>query len=193
MIFCIGSLLWGILMGLFVAVACLLLATTENSTHAFSRTSGSSRSRKLEFIALLIPTSGVVVINQFVLLVLHLQTSGVVDITGLQWYWIIDGSDVTLTNSVSIGTLFGLFTTNILVVTLSFAVLLSAVDVIHAIALPGLGVKADAIPGRLVNLRVDCEIPGSYYGQCSELCGAMHAFMPLSIIAVLALSYWKES
>jgi cytochrome c oxidase subunit 2 len=47
-----------------------------------------------------------------------------------------------------------------------------------------LGIKADAIPGRLSIVRFSFEIPGYYSGQCSELCGAMHAFMPLVVMAV---------
>lgn len=62
--------------------------------------------------------------------------------------------------------------------------MLSAADVIHAVALPGLGVKADAIPGRIVNVNIATDVSGSFSGQCSELCGAMHAFMPLAITAV---------
>ena len=60
--------------------------------------------------------------------------------------------------------------------------LLAAVDVIHAVALPTLGVKADAIPGRLVHVRLYSDLAGSFSGQCSELCGAMHAFMPLQVV-----------
>jgi cytochrome c oxidase subunit 2 len=57
-------------------------------------------------------------------------------------------------------------------------------DVIHAFAVPAFGVKIDAIPGRLNEtwFRVDRE--GRYYGQCSELCGRDHAFMPISVRAV---------
>ena len=52
--------------------------------------------------------------------------------------------------------------------------------------LKGIGVKADAIPGRLVSVKIFADNVGSYFGQCSELCGAMHAFMPIemSVIAV---------
>lgn len=57
-------------------------------------------------------------------------------------------------------------------------------DVIHAWALPALGIKMDAIPGRLNELWTYIEKPGVYYGQCSELCGPYHAFMPIKIRAV---------
>jgi cytochrome c oxidase subunit II len=58
---------------------------------------------------------------------------------------------------------------------------ITAADVIHSFALPAFGMKTDAIPGR-VNLDwFKAEVPGTYYGQCSELCGTRHAFMPIHI------------
>ena len=59
---------------------------------------------------------------------------------------------------------------------------LTAGDVIHAVALPSLGVKADAIPGRLQLAHLTVSAPGRHYGQCSELCGAMHGYMPVSVL-----------
>ena len=56
--------------------------------------------------------------------------------------------------------------------------------VIHSWAVPSLGVKMDAIPGRLNETYYKIEEPGLYYGQCSELCGPGHGFMPISIKAV---------
>ena len=56
--------------------------------------------------------------------------------------------------------------------------------VIHSWAVPSLGVKMDAIPGRLNETYYRIEEPGLYYGQCSELCGPGHGFMPISIKAV---------
>ena len=51
-------------------------------------------------------------------------------------------------------------------------------------AVPSLGVKTDAIPGRLNETYFSIEKPGMYYGQCSELCGQGHGFMPISVQAV---------
>ena len=56
--------------------------------------------------------------------------------------------------------------------------------VIHAWALPAAGVKMDAVPGRLNELWVELTRPGVYYGQCSELCGQLHGFMPIEVVAV---------
>ena len=61
---------------------------------------------------------------------------------------------------------------------------ITASDVIHSFAVPALAVKMDAVPGRLNETWVYIEEAGTYYGQCSELCGILHAFMPIEIIAV---------
>ena len=63
-------------------------------------------------------------------------------------------------------------------------VLTTASDVIHSWAMPALGVKMDAVPGRINETWLRIERPGVYYGQCSELCGDYHAFMPIKIEAV---------
>jgi cytochrome c oxidase subunit II len=62
--------------------------------------------------------------------------------------------------------------------------LTTATDVIHSWAMPALGVKIDAIPGRLNETWLRIEHPGIYYGQCSELCGDYHGFMPIEIEAM---------
>ncbi|WP_264601900.1 cytochrome c oxidase subunit II [Rhodobium gokarnense] len=60
----------------------------------------------------------------------------------------------------------------------------TAADVIHSFAVPAFGVKVDAVPGRLNETWFQAERPGVYFGQCSELCGSRHAFMPISVRAV---------
>ncbi|HEX7007463.1 MAG TPA: cytochrome c oxidase subunit II, partial [Alphaproteobacteria bacterium] len=62
--------------------------------------------------------------------------------------------------------------------------LVTATDVIHSWALPAFGVKLDAVPGRLNETWFRAEREGVYYGQCSELCGVDHAFMPIAIEVV---------
>ena len=57
-------------------------------------------------------------------------------------------------------------------------------DVIHSWAVPSLGIKTDAVPGRLQETWTKIEREGSYYGQCSELCGVDHGFMPINVVAV---------
>ena len=60
-------------------------------------------------------------------------------------------------------------------------VLVSRADVLHSWAVPRLGVKLDATPGRLNQVRVLRYRPGVLYGQCSEICGANHRFMPITL------------
>ncbi len=60
----------------------------------------------------------------------------------------------------------------------------TAADVIHSFAVPSLWFKLDAVPGRLNERLLTIDEPGIYYGQCSELCGARHGYMPIAIEAV---------
>nr|AWD26248.1 cytochrome c oxidase subunit II [Chelonoidis duncanensis] len=62
--------------------------------------------------------------------------------------------------------------------------LISAEDVLHSWAVPSLGVKADAVPGRLNQSTFIITRPGVFYGQCSEICGANHSFMPIVVESV---------
>lgn len=63
-------------------------------------------------------------------------------------------------------------------------VLVTAADVLHAFAMPAFGIKIDAVPGRLNEVWFNADAEGLYYGQCSELCGKDHAFMPIAIRVV---------
>nr|BAM74736.1 cytochrome c oxidase subunit II [Bolinichthys distofax] len=63
-------------------------------------------------------------------------------------------------------------------------VLVTAEDVLHSWAVPALGVKMDAVPGRLNQTAFLTSRPGVFYGQCSEICGANHSFMPICVEAV---------
>jgi len=63
-------------------------------------------------------------------------------------------------------------------------VMITAGDVLHAFALPAFGVKRDAIPGRINETWFKAERTGTFYGQCSELCGIKHAFMPITVRVV---------
>ena len=118
--------------------------------------------------------------------------------TGSQWYWTYDYPD---NDDLSFDSLMLneeeraadpnagprlLAVDNELVVPTGTVVHMQVIgaDVIHAFAVPAFGVKIDAVPGRLNEtwFRVDRE--GMYYGQCSELCGRDHAFMPIAVRAV---------
>jgi cytochrome c oxidase subunit 2 len=73
-------------------------------------------------------------------------------------------------------------------------VLTTGSDVIHAFAVPAFGIKIDAIPGRINETWFKAEREGKYYGQCSELCGKDHAFMPIVVRVVSEKDYsaWLE-
>lgn len=64
--------------------------------------------------------------------------------------------------------------------------LVTSNDVIHSWAVPSLGLKIDAVPGRINMANVFCMRTGIYYGQCSEICGVNHAFMPIMLSVVIS-------
>jgi cytochrome c oxidase subunit 2 len=74
-------------------------------------------------------------------------------------------------------------------------VLITATDVLHSFAVPSLGIKRDAVPERVNETWFSVKKPGTYYGQCSELCGAKHGFMPIAVKAVSKEDYkeWLKS
>nr|YP_009336330.1 cytochrome c oxidase subunit II [Rasbora aprotaenia]BAW32975.1 cytochrome oxidase subunit 2 [Rasbora aprotaenia] len=72
-------------------------------------------------------------------------------------------------------------------------ILVSAEDVLHSWAVPSLGVKMDAVPGRLNQAAFIVSRPGVFYGQCSEICGANHSFMPIVVEAVPLENFEKWS
>lgn len=114
---------------------------------------------------------------------------------GHQWYWSYEYSDfkdiefdsyITPTNSLNEGEIRLLEVDNrvILPYLTQVRLLVRAADVIHSWTIPSLGVKADAIPGRLNQLNLLFNRPGVFYGQCSEICGANHRFIPISVEAI---------
>lgn len=64
-------------------------------------------------------------------------------------------------------------------------------DVLHSWAVPALGVKIDAVPGRLNQFWIVADRPGTFYGQCSELCGVNHGFMPIAVEGAPFLEFFK--
>lgn len=114
---------------------------------------------------------------------------------GHQWYWRYEYSDfinlefdsyIVPTDELEEGQ-FRLLEVDhraIVPIQTEIRILVTAADVIHSWTVPALGVKADAVPGRLNQLGFFIQRPGVYYGQCSEICGANHSFMPIAIEAV---------
>nr|UBQ34090.1 cytochrome c oxidase subunit II [Phascolarctos cinereus] len=121
---------------------------------------------------------------------------------GHQWYWsyeYTDYEDLTFdsymipTQDLSPGQFRLLETDNrmVLPMDLPIRVLISSEDVLHAWTLPSLGVKADAIPGRLNQITLTSTRPGVFYGQCSEICGSNHSFMPI-VLEMTTLNYFEK-
>nr|AAT97396.1 cytochrome c oxidase subunit II [Tanytarsus lugens] len=111
---------------------------------------------------------------------------------GHQWYWSYEYSDfnnvefdsyMIPTNEMSLDNFRLLDVDNriILPINNQIRILVTATDVIHSWTIPSLGVKIDANPGRLNQTNFYINRPGLYYGQCSEICGANHSFMPIVI------------
>lgn len=126
--------------------------------------------------------------------------------TGYQWYWGYEYPDQEVPEYISTmvpedmlaeGQLRNLSVDYPVVVPVGATVRLqvTAADVIHNWAMPAFGTKMDAIPGRINETWFRVEEEGTYYGQCSELCGTRHAFMPIEVHAVSpeAFDAWLEA
>jgi len=114
---------------------------------------------------------------------------------GHQWYWSYEYSDfsgiefdsyIIPQNEISLDTFRLLDVDNrvILPINNQIRILVSATDVLHSWAIPSLGVKIDASPGRLNQTNFFINRPGLFFGQCSEICGANHSFIPIVIESV---------
>lgn len=71
----------------------------------------------------------------------------------------------------------------------TFRFIVTSTDVLHSFAVPSLGIKIDTVPGRLNQVSSFIKREGTFYGQCSELCGVNHGFMPIKVIAVNLSEY----
>jgi len=122
-------------------------------------------------------------------------------VIGHQWYWSYEYSDyatleggeslnfdsyMVATNDLATGTFRLLEVDNrvLLPVNTHIRVLVTAADVLHSWAIPSFGIKIDACPGRLSQGSLFIKREGVYYGQCSEICGVNHGFMPIVIKGV---------
>nr|YP_010127277.1 cytochrome c oxidase subunit II [Paraconotrochus antarcticus]QPO84681.1 cytochrome c oxidase subunit II [Paraconotrochus antarcticus] len=70
-------------------------------------------------------------------------------------------------------------------------ILVTGADVLHSFGVPALGLKTDAVPGRLNQTGVFIKRPGTFFGQCSEICGANHSFMPIVVEAVSFMKFTR--
>nr|QFZ93475.1 cytochrome oxidase subunit II [Megascolecidae sp. YN201716-04] len=121
---------------------------------------------------------------------------------GHQWYWSYEYTDflnvemdsyMVQTNDLTPGEFRLLEVDNRIVVPMQLEIrmLITAADVLHSWTIPSLGVKVDAVPGRLNQIGFTTSHPGVFYGQCSEICGANHSFMPIAMEVVDSKSFIK--
>nr|YP_009734571.1 cytochrome c oxidase subunit II [Nanozoanthus harenaceus]QIB71130.1 cytochrome c oxidase subunit II [Nanozoanthus harenaceus] len=116
---------------------------------------------------------------------------------GHQWYWSYEYSDygdetiefdsyMVPSSDLNTGDFRLIEVDNRLVVPINthIRVLVTGADVLHSFAVPSLAIKMDAVPGRLNQTSFFVKRPGTFYGQCSEICGANHSFMPIVVEAV---------
>jgi cytochrome c oxidase subunit 2 len=124
--------------------------------------------------------------------------------TGYQWYWGYEypdhgdfAFDSLMLSDEERGDqprLLATDTAMVVPVDTTVRVLVTSADVIHAFAMPAFGLKIDSVPGRMNETWFKAEKTGTFYGQCSELCGIRHAFMPIRIEVVEkeAFAAWVE-
>nr|UYK51676.1 cytochrome c oxidase subunit 2 [Asterias amurensis]WGS93914.1 cytochrome c oxidase subunit 2 [Asterias amurensis]WGS93940.1 cytochrome c oxidase subunit 2 [Asterias amurensis]WGS93953.1 cytochrome c oxidase subunit 2 [Asterias amurensis] len=125
---------------------------------------------------------------------------------GHQWYWSYEYADyrdlefdsyMIPTNDLSLGNPRLLEVDNRLTLPAQtpIRVLVTSSDVLHSWTVPSLGIKMDAVPGRLNQVNFFISRCGLFYGQCSEICGANHSFMPIVIESVNFSSFenWVSS
>nr|QBG38277.1 cytochrome c oxidase subunit II [Actias maenas] len=121
---------------------------------------------------------------------------------GHQWYWSYEYSDfhniefdsyMIPTNKLSLNNFRLLDVDNRVILPMNnqIRILVTASDVIHSWTIPSLGVKVDANPGRLNQTNFFINRPGIFYGQCSEICGANHSFMPIVIESISIKNFIK--
>nr|YP_009773391.1 cytochrome c oxidase subunit II [Hanleyella oldroydi]QIZ12612.1 cytochrome c oxidase subunit II [Hanleyella oldroydi] len=119
---------------------------------------------------------------------------------GHQWYWSYEYSDflnlefdsyMIPSSDLEVGDyrLLEVDHRSVVPMNSNIRILVTAADVLHSWTVPALGVKADAVPGRLNQLSFFISVPGVFYGQCSEICGANHSFMPIVVESVDANSF----
>jgi len=166
---------------------------------------------KIEFIWTVIPAIILLLLAIPSLRLLYLieeSTPPIITIKaiGHQWYWNYEYRDLKYINfnsfilnenSLNTGIFRLLEVDNRIIIPIQTEIrlLVTASDVIHSWTIPSIGIKIDAIPGRLNQSFIYINRPGVFYGQCSEICGANHSFIPIVIESVNVKSFinWSES
>nr|YP_009654734.1 cytochrome c oxidase subunit II [Catacanthus incarnatus]QCI09289.1 cytochrome c oxidase subunit II [Catacanthus incarnatus] len=123
-------------------------------------------------------------------------------VIGHQWYWSYEYSDFSNTEFDSYMKptnelnpeefrLLEVDNRTVLPMNMQTRIMITAADVLHSWAVPSLGIKIDAVPGRLNQGSININRPGLMYGQCSEICGANHSFMPIVIESTTTSNFLK--
>jgi len=198
-----------------VFVTCLLAYAAFKFHRSRNDTPGTfTHHSVLEVAWTVIPVGILVVIGAFSLPILFKQqeipeADITIKVTGYQWYWgyeYVDhdfGFDSVMLQKDELADYgyapdeYLLATDTAVVVPVGAIVVmqLTGADVIHSWTIPAFGVKQDAVPGRLAELWFAAEKEGVYFGQCSELCGQAHAYMPITVKVVSQEQYdaWLSS
>ena len=187
-----------------VFVTCLLAYAAFKFHRSRNDTPGTfTHHSVLEVAWTVVPVGILVVIGAFSLPILFKQqeipeADVTIEVTGYQWYWgyeYVDhdfGFDSVMLQKDELADYgyapdeYLLATDTAVVVPVGATVVmqLTGADVIHSWTIPAFGVKQDAVPGRLAELWFAAEKEGVYFGQCSELCGQAHAYMPITVKVV---------
>ncbi|MCX7646150.1 MAG: cytochrome c oxidase subunit II [Rhodobacteraceae bacterium] len=205
-----------IITGICILVLALLaIVILRYNRRANPQPARFTHNQPLEFVWTVVPIAILFLIGGFSLPVLFKQqimpeADVVIKATGHQWYWSYEYPDEGIVfdsfmlrpdelEAAGYGPeLFRLATDTAVVVPTGRKILMqvTAADVIHSWTIPSFGVKQDGVPGRLAELWFEVEEgkEGVYFGQCSELCGKDHAFMPITVKAVSPADYetWLE-
>lgn len=158
---------------------------------------GLFEGQELEIIWTVLPAVFLIFIAFPSLRLLYLiEESESYDITikllGRQWYWSYEYRDFEsknfdsymLSRNESIFRMLDVDNCLLVPCNSNIRIIVSGADVIHSWTIPSLGVKADAIPGRLNQLSLNFKRVGIYFGECSEICGANHSFIPIKMMVV---------
>ena len=198
-----------------VVVTCLLAYAAFKFHRSRNDTPGTfTHHSVLEVVWTVVPVAILVVIGAFSLPILFKQqeipeADITIKVTGYQWYWgyeYVDhgfGFDSVMLQKDELADygyapdeyLLATDTAVIVPVGATVVMQLTGADVIHSWTIPAFGVKQDAVPGRLAELWFAAEKEGVYFGQCSELCGQAHAYMPITVKVVSQEQYdaWLSS
>lgn len=203
-------LLWIITAIVVLVLALLIIIAVRFNSRSNPTPSKTTHNTLLEVAWTVLPVLILVVIAipSFRLLYKEIvipEADMTVKAVGYQWYWgyeYPDNGDIELISNMVADEdlepgqprLFTADVSMVVPVDTTVRVIVTAADVIHAFAVPQFGVKVDAIPGRLNETWFRAEKTGMYYGQCSELCGTRHAFMPINVLVVTQAEFeqWTE-